>query len=256
MPPPRQAGRPAPLASATAAAAAALVLLGRLAPAAAQEGRRLVTSGPCIAALDTMIKNDDWKFMNTTWTTWCRVKLENEMAKCCSVADFEKGRGEGCGSCQASCIHPPFIAMCNAWFGTACVVSRKPFHRTGAPELISDETFCVPTECNNAADRQSLMQWYAAKYKTLRAGWHRNYDSTELNCPDGVAEAMGITVAVIVGIIGFAFLWWFLRTAPKEKGRELVSQSDMVQEDEDDAPEDTLRNTGTGFDALGNSGMS
>merc|ERR1712224_619874 len=99
-----------------------------------------------------MLKDPNWMLMNTTWTKWCRIRTENEMANCCSVADFAEGRAEGCSSdCLARCIHPPFDSFCDEHFGKACTVLRKPFYRSGAPGLQVRESFCVPEDCDNVA---------------------------------------------------------------------------------------------------------
>lgn len=213
----------------------------------ARNSRRLqggspTTSGDCRSSLDAMTKDINWQTANTTFTRWCRVKAENVMARCCNVADFAKGRGEGCNDCAVNCVHAPFINLCNDHFGTACTIKRKPFYRSGAPELEISETFCVPEECNNHYDRAALMPWYSATYKPRRAGWHRDYDeSSEPDCPSAAGTVIAVLAFLGVLAAPAGMCAKFMFVAPKERGAQLVSQSDMqeeAEEDEDDEEND------------------
>eukprot|EP00931_Biecheleriopsis_adriatica_P068906 TRINITY_DN42803_c0_g1_i1.p1 TRINITY_DN42803_c0_g1~~TRINITY_DN42803_c0_g1_i1.p1 ORF type:complete len:262 (+),score=44.28 TRINITY_DN42803_c0_g1_i1:52-786(+) len=229
-------------------------LLGLLASAA--EERRLTTSTQCRTSLDLMLKDPNWKYVNNSATRWCRLRLENEMASCCTVANFAEGKAEGCSDCLAHCMHQNMIDLCVNHFGAACAVRRKPFFKTGAADLEVLESFCVPHECNNVPDRDALITWFAALYVGKRNGWHLDYDEARLECPsDAIAVLIGLAVAVVACLLGIP-CGWFLLWAPKEKGLTLISQSDMQAQADDEDEDDGLRQTGMGMDALGNSGMT
>jgi len=219
--------------------------------------RRLQTSQQCREDLDDMLRDPNWGYVNNSATRWCRLRLENEMAGCCRVANFAEGKGEDCSDCVANCLHQNMITLCNQNFGQACIVKRKPFFRTGAADVEVQETFCVPTGCNNGADRDALIAWYAAIYVGSRNGWHLDYDEAVLECPSGVVTAIIVTVVVIVCIVACIPISIFLFKAPKERGRTLISQEQM-QAESMRAEEDmdaSLRGAGAGGDTLGSSGM-
>eukprot|EP00401_Gymnodinium_catenatum_P032326 CAMPEP_0117525816 /NCGR_PEP_ID=MMETSP0784-20121206/35967_1 /TAXON_ID=39447 /ORGANISM="" /LENGTH=232 /DNA_ID=CAMNT_0005322029 /DNA_START=35 /DNA_END=733 /DNA_ORIENTATION=+ len=199
--------------------------------------RRLSTSLECRAGLDAMLRDPNWEFHNNSFTRWCRVLLENEFSQCCSMADFARGRAEDCTDCEAKCIHQPLAQFCTAYFGKACVVKRKPFF-PGAKDLVVLETFCVPEDCNNAADRAALMPWYSLTYKPRRSGWHKDYDQALLECPDSLVEGLVWTFFVLVLIVVLGIVAYFLLVAPKDKGVTLVSQEQMQREAESDEEED------------------
>ncbi|CAE7320810.1 unnamed protein product [Symbiodinium sp. KB8] len=101
--------------------------------------RRLQTSQQCRIDLEDMLRDPNWDYVNNSATRWCRLRLENEMASCCRVANFAEGKGEDCSNCVANCLHQNMITLCNQNFGQACIVKRKPFFRTGAPDV---EAWC------------------------------------------------------------------------------------------------------------------
>eukprot|EP00437_Effrenium_voratum_P015508 CAMPEP_0181443352 /NCGR_PEP_ID=MMETSP1110-20121109/24508_1 /TAXON_ID=174948 /ORGANISM="Symbiodinium sp., Strain CCMP421" /LENGTH=151 /DNA_ID=CAMNT_0023567323 /DNA_START=348 /DNA_END=803 /DNA_ORIENTATION=- len=146
------------------------------------------------------------------------------------------------------------ITLCDQNFGQACIVKRKPFFRTGAPEVEVHETFCVPSDCNNGPDRDALMAWFAAMYVARRDGWHLDYDEASLECPSGVVTAIIVTVVIIVCIVACIPISIFLFKAPKERGRTLISQEQMQAESMRGEEEDSLRDAGIG-DTMGSSGM-
>lgn len=202
------------------------------------------TSMQCRAGLDAMLKDENWVWVNTSYTRWCRIRLENEMAQCCGVGDFEKGRAEGCSECSANCVYVPMDRLCSKYFGKACKVNRKPFYRTGAKGLEVEESFCVPYDCDNPADRSVLMTWYSATYKARRGGWHRDWDEAELLCPDSIIQSIVYTLLAIVGFFILVKVYIFLRWAPKEPGRTL----DVAMDEGDDLggtqEKDMLRDAG------------
>lgn len=227
------------------------------------EPRRLQaasTSNACRTALEDMLRNKNWLFMNDTMTRWCRIKLENEFTNCCGLADFYKGKAEGCSNCDADCIHAPFDKFCNTHYGQACLVTRSPFFQTGAQELQVKESFCVPEDCNNAGDRDALMTWYATLYRSRRGGWHQDYDKVTLECPSNTLAIIMWTLFVMVLLVCLVPVGFFLFKAPKERGRTLISQADMQEMNDSSQVEAIdnadLRGAAQGQDALGNSGMS
>jgi len=209
---------------------------------AAPDRRLQTTTAGCRTALNSMLEDSNWRFMNNSLVRWCRMRLENEMARCCTIADFANGRGQGCGDCLADCVHQHFDDLCNKEFGKACVVVRKPFAATslivdgreqGTPDLVVRESFCVPRACDNNADKDALIPWYGTLYVSLLNGWHGDYDEATLECPSNV---MTVLLLVIAGLVLFAAavpISIMLFTAPKERGRTLISQADM-QDDADD----------------------
>eukprot|EP00913_Durusdinium_trenchii_P018950 g17808.t1 len=184
-------------------------------------------------------------YVNNSQTRWCKLRLENTMATCCRIANFAQGRGEDCSGCVSSCIHQNMV----------------------------HETFCVPKECNNGADRDALVAWFAAYYVARRDGWHMDYDEERwglgtssallavLECTSGVVTAIIVTITVIVCIVSCIPISIFLFKAPKERGRTLISQEQMQAESmrgDEDPPDDmdgTLRSTAGGGDTMGSSGM-
>jgi hypothetical protein len=192
--------------------------------------RRLTTSTQCRAALDYMLRDPNWLVVNESSTRWCRVRLENKMALCCKLATFSYGAAEGCSSCLADCQHSNMVSLCNSYFGKACNVQRKPFFKTGGPDVDVLETFCVPTDCDNTADRDSLMAWYAAIYAGRRTGWTLDYDSAILQCPGAVTNIIIAVVSIIVILLGGIPLGIILFKAPKERDRTAVSQAENLDQ--------------------------
>merc|ERR1711916_31272 len=98
--------------------------------------------------------------------------------------------GEGCGqsigrpNCSADCRHQPMIRLCESNFGRACTARRKPFAGTGAPYMVTDETFCVPRECMGYEDQRNLPAFFQVQYLRRRAGWYESWNDVELICPD------------------------------------------------------------------------
>merc|ERR1719203_38823 len=205
--------------------------------------------------------------MNNTYTRWCRIKAENEMARCCGIADFAAGRGESCGvarlsgtaeptTCVTSCLHTNFLNLCtNHLEGVACNVDRKLF--VDAPLRVT-ETMCVPKECDNDSDKEAFIAWFATLYAGRLSGWHENWDDAVLTCPSLAVTVLLWTLLAIFLIVLSLPVMYILFVAPKERGRTLVSQADMQAEADAQAAEyvQDLRGAAMGGDALGQSGMS
>lgn len=198
--------------------------------AALLRGASAETSQPCRTAMVSMINDDNWKLMNYSANRWCRLRLENAMANCCEDADFVTGRGEGCtagAECTEDCRHRHFDDYCNNNFGKACVVTRYPFFYTGAEALEVQESFCVPSACDNEVDRAALLGYFNSEFVDLRVGWHLDYNRGTLECPGNV------TTVVIVVIVAFFACWcpctlaYLLFKRPRERGKTLISQADM-----------------------------
>lgn len=211
-------------------------------------GRRLSTSTKCRKALEAMMNNDHWIKMNDTYTRWCRIKAENEMARCCGVADFAAGRGEGCGDCAAQCSYKHMIKLCNSNLGgSACIVDRKLFE--DAPLRVA-ETICIPDDCNNGSDKEAFIAWFATLYAGRLNGWHAYWDDAVLTCPSvAMMAAIWTTLVVVIVVLSLPLLY-ILFVAPKEPGKTLVSQADMqAQADREEAEMiQDLRTTGMGGD--------
>lgn len=203
-----------------------------------------------------MLNNEHWIKMNDTYTRWCRIKAENEMAKCCSVADFAAGRGEGCGECLAECTHTHMMKLCSSHLGgSACSVDRKLFE--DAPIRVI-ETMCVPEDCNNGSDKDAFIAWFSTLYAGRLNGWHAYWDDATLTCASAAMMAVIWTILAVVIVIFSLPLLYFLFVAPKEPGKTLVSQADMqAQADREEAEMiQDLRSTGMGGnDTLGQSNM-
>jgi len=271
------ARRPPLVAFCCAAVAVAAATTGLVSASSAEEidggllhkaGRRLTTSTKCRQALEAMLTNENWNFVNNSFTKWCRIKAENEMARCCRVADFELGRGEECGitamsgtpqetECFTQCHHQGMIDLCHSYFGKACAVDRRVY---SGVDLRVSETFCVPEACDNGSDRESLMNWYSTLYAGRLNGWHAYWDDATLNCPSAAIAATLWTICAIVLSVVFLIICYFLLVAPKEGGKLLISQEDMQAEAEAEAEKEAyqdLRGTAQmGGDALGQTGMS
>eukprot|EP00440_Ansanella_granifera_P071764 gb/GFBE01077879.1/.p1 GENE.gb/GFBE01077879.1/~~gb/GFBE01077879.1/.p1 ORF type:complete len:245 (+),score=55.20 gb/GFBE01077879.1/:1-735(+) len=235
---------------------AILAVTAQLATSASEERaapRRLTTSTQCRTSLDLMLKDPNWKYVNNSMTRWCRLRLENKMASCCGLANFAEGKAEGCNEeeCVAECLHQNMITLCNDDFGESCIIDRKPFFKTGAPAVTVRESFCVPQDCNNAADREALVAWFAALYVGRRNGWHLDYDEARLACAGStVTVLIGIVTAIVI-IASLIPLSIFLFKAPKQAGQTLISQSEMQESAKQDEDEDMLRATGMGSDDAG-----
>lgn len=235
----RRANRMAGLTSATLAA----MLLG----AGAQ-----TTSKECRSGLDNMLRDSNWLLVNNSQVRWCRIILENDMSNCCSMEDFNRGIAENCNSCDTNCAYQGMIDMCNTYFGQACTVTRKPFPK--APGVKVQETFCVPNDCNNNGDKLALMAWYGTLYAGRRGGWTLNYDSAVLTCPGSAGQILTIIAIIVILALLAVPISIVLFVAPKERGRTLISQSDMNQDDdEDDSPNQDLRATASMKDRMGSS---
>lgn len=227
------------------------VLVVAIAAAVARTGAGQTTSSKCRTALNGMLEDENWRFMNNSFTRWCRMRAENEMARCCGLADFANGRGEGCSNCEADCIHAHFDNMCNSQFGKACYVLRKPFHREReglhAKELIVKESFCVPENCNNNQDRDALMGWYGTLYVSLLDGWHADYDDATLVCPSAVGMVIFYVMLILILIAACIPVSIILFKAPKERGKTMISQEEMQAEADDGAGITEMADTvGTG----------
>lgn len=210
-------------------------------------GRRLQTSTECRQRLNDVVTSENWQFWNRSERHWCRLRLENEFAQCCTIADFNKGTAEGCSTsgCFADCRHTQLMQQCG-YYGQACLVRRKPFVRTGiysdnrpsdAEHLEVQETFCVPDACNNGPDREALMAWFKDRYRDLRYGWTANYDDATLECDNGVVMILLVTLLCIVVVVCCAGICVRLFVAPAKRGRTLVSQEDMNKGTSADAVE-------------------
>lgn len=194
------------------------------------------TTMPCRVSLQNMLNNEDWRFMNDTMMRWCRIRLENRMSTCCSNAEFAKGMADSCSDCVADCVFSKMQGLCDAHFGKACTLTRKPFSKNNISMGVT-ETFCVPKDCDNAEDLKNnlLVKWFDAQYKSVRKqGWMYDYsDSLDLDCP---TMTVTIIVSVIAGIIIILLMVpvaVFLFKAPKERGRVLAGIEDDHHEDED-----------------------
>mmetsp|Transcript_109612 Transcript_109612/g.316929 ORF Transcript_109612/g.316929 Transcript_109612/m.316929 type:complete len:292 (-) Transcript_109612:218-1093(-) len=194
--------------------------------------RRLSTSSKCRQALEAMLTDEHWNFMNHSYTRWCRIKAENEMARCCSLADFAFGRGENCAQnteCATTCHHTNMMDLCSAQFGKACLVDRKLFK--DVPLRVS-ETFCVPTDCDNDSDRESLIAWYGTLYAARLSGWHSNWDDAQLNCQSAAVGALIYTLLALFIVVVLLPIMWILFVAPQERGRVLMTQDEMQAQGE------------------------
>lgn len=215
------------------------------------------TTMQCRVSLQNMLYNDDWRFMNDTMTKWCRIRVENKMSTCCTNAEFAKGKADSCSDCKADCVFTRMAALCNEHFGKACVLTRKPFSKNNVSFEVA-ETFCVPTDCDNAEDLGDnlLIRWYDAQYRYERSAlWMKDYADAEdikAGCPNStVAIIIGVVVGIIVVVLSIP-LGLFLFKAPKERGRVLRGV-----DDEDDHHEETpVENMAALPDASGTMGSS
>jgi hypothetical protein len=201
----------------------------------------------CRVGLQNMLYNEDWRFMNDTASRWCRIRLENKMATCCENAEFAKGKAK-CGDCTADCWHTKMADLCNSVFGKACTLTRQPFARFNVTMQVQ-ETFCVPSECDNAEDLANnlLIKWYDAQYREERTSytelpedtihWLENYgDAAPIACPTQTfIIILSVAISIIVITISIP-LGIFLFKAPKERGRVLRG---IEEEDDDEHHEDT-----------------
>lgn len=219
-------------------------------------GRRLTTSFDCRVALDDMLRNEIWMFVNNSQTRWCRIIVENEFANCCNEAEFAKGKAEGCSDCLADCSHHQMHTVCATHFGRACPVWRKPFARTGAPGLEVLETFCLPEACDNSGDRLAILPWFDSTYRSRRISWHLWWDQAELDCPPFWRTVLlwSIFSIVMLGCLGKVGQILFI--APPERGRTLVSQQDMAGSDDEDEDEEEEDATRSGLRQIGDAGKS
>mmetsp|Transcript_3014 Transcript_3014/g.7722 ORF Transcript_3014/g.7722 Transcript_3014/m.7722 type:complete len:270 (+) Transcript_3014:74-883(+) len=217
------------------------------------------TSAECRVAMDNMINDPNWQWVNQQQFAWCRLITENEFTNCCQFAEFAKGKAEGCTDCNADCNHVQAHDLCNEDFGKACTLVRQPFFLTGAPEMKISETFCVPKDCDNKVDRESVVMWYHVTYRALRTAgiWHEDYETAVLDCPTVVGDVIIITVLAVLGIFFLFALAWYLFKAPKERGQTLISQADMaeaVDDDDEEPSQEDLRRAGMGESQYGQSG--
>jgi len=195
----------------------------------------------CRVSLQNMLYNKDWRFMNDTMSRWCRIKVENKMSTCCTNAEFAKGTANKCTDCVADCIHSKMTDLCNAHFGRACILTRKPFSKNNITMAVQ-ETFCVPKECDNAEDLKSnlLIKWFDAQYRYERTQlWMVDYSDAEpLACPTMVVVIIVSVVIAIIVIIVSIPLSIFLFKAPKERGRVMRGQED--DEETEDTPVESM----------------
>jgi len=213
-------------------------------------------SEQCRQSLDGMLKDAQWKYVNNSATRWCRLILENEMSRCCTLSDFANGKAEGCKACSANCQHANMDTLCNDWFGQACTVRRKPFFSSGAEAVEVIESFCVPKACAEVqADVDSLIRFFSALYVGRRNGWHLDYDQATLECPSATVQGIITACFVIIILLACIPVGVILFKAPKERGRTLISQADMQASQGEDDMDGTLRGSGIGGDTLGSSGM-
>lgn len=182
-----------------------------------------------------MLYNEDWRFMNDTASRWCRIVVENKMSTCCTNAEFAKGMADSCsGDCVADCIHTKMTALCNEHFGTACILTRRPF-TANEVKMTVRETFCVPKDCDNPQDLESnlVVKWFDAQYAYERTTlWMFDYSDTDpLECPSMAYLIIIIVVTTIIVVIISIPLGIFLFKAPKERGRVMRSAEDDYDED-------------------------
>ncbi|CAK0798525.1 unnamed protein product, partial [Prorocentrum cordatum] len=141
------------------------------------------------------------------------------------------GRGEGCtggSECVEDCRHRHFDDYCNEHFGKACVAQRFPFFYTGAPELEVQESFCVPTNCNNEVDRQALLGYFNSEFVSYRvASWHLDYNRATLECPGNTSVVVAIVIVLFFACWCPCTCAYFLFRRPRERGKTLISQADM-----------------------------
>jgi len=162
--------------------------------------------------------------------------LENRMSTCCTNSEFAKGKADSCSDCYAMCMFEKMQTLCDAHFGKACTLTRKPFSKNNVTMAVV-ETFCVPKDCNNAEDLKNnlLVKWYDAQYRYERKQlWMYDYsDAEDLKCPTQmvtiIVSVIGGCIAIILGIPVSIILF----KAPKERGRVLRGM------EEDDEDEDT-----------------
>jgi len=190
----------------------------------------LVTT-ECRASYTAMLNNKDYLFMENLMWNWCRIRMENKMATCCTNAEFAVGRSDSCDSdCVADCVHPQMAALCTSYFGKACSLSREPFSENDVSFKVM-ETICIPEECDNKDDLDSgyLMKWYHVAFKDRRYGqnYRFNYQEvTEFACPGNTVMIIMIVVGSSILIVAAIPLGFFLFKAPKERGRVLAGSDD------------------------------
>lgn len=179
-------------------------------------------SDTCRVSFKNMNADKNYMLMNTTMMAYCRVRVENKLAGCCDLLEFQRGKAEGCATtCGVSCEHRPMEQLCNQHFGLACKVKRQPFFEH-VPSFEVIETFCTPKDCLNPGDLSSILLHFDVNYKKSRSGWRRDYEHALLECPDGLAELIGIVLAVLVGFFGMIALAIFLFKPPPNKGQPVI----------------------------------
>lgn len=207
--------------------------------AAQQAAAAFLTTMQCQVSLEAMINNEDWRFMNDTFSSWCRIRAENKMSTCCTNAEFAKGMADSCEKpCQADCVFTTMIDFCNAHFGKACTVIRKPFSGNNVSFEIA-ETYCIPTDCDNSEDLNNnlLIKYYDKRFRYDRASiWMKDYSDTKpLECPSSTVVIIVSVLLSVIAIIVSIPLAIFLFKAPKERGRVLrgVEEDEMHEHDDD-----------------------
>lgn len=170
------------------------------------------------------------------------------MASCCLGAEFAKGKADSCNDCEADCSFTKMTELCNAHFGKACLLRRRPFSKNNITMAVV-ETFCVPKDCDNSQDLKNnlLVKWYDAQYRQDRKVlWLYDYsDADPLECPTmTVTIIVAVLVSIVVAIVSIPVAI-FLFKAPKERGRVLRSAEEEVEEEEDDKVEPMAALEGT-----------
>jgi hypothetical protein len=180
-------------------------------------------SRPCSEAFNNMLQDTNYKYMNKTFQQWCRVRVENKLAGCCSLVDFAAGKAEGCANkCKVSCEHRPFEHLCNTWFGTACRVTRAPFYSNVSSFEIT-ETFCLPRDCENDDDKSGFLMHYHIYYLLSRySQWQKDYEHGTLECPSNTEMLILMLAGALLGFLGAVWLLIYLRRPPPQKGATLV----------------------------------
>lgn len=129
---------------------------------------------------------------------YCRLRIENKLTACCNSIDFVNEQATECRpTCETQCQFHEYWETCQTHLGgQACVVERKPF-KDNIPSFTLKEYFCLPQECLNDADKDSIMEHYAYSWQEGREGWRKDYGDSSIQCEEGSYWSYLFMIALI-----------------------------------------------------------
>ena len=150
----------------------------------------------CYSSYVGMLADPNWRFHDSQSSRLCYVKLQNNIALCCSEADYASARFSDCDTsveCHVDCKYQAMETFCDSWIGKGCSIEYQLSNRFPLP---AEASICVPSSC--VGEESEMLSYFRPEL----GGTATIFCSSNIGRKVGIG--IGATIAILI-VTGFCF---------------------------------------------------